>query len=310
MHATIANLNTNTSNWTQHIHKPHEETHSIHDQLYEILRIILACSGFILNALTIILLHRTRQPLRPHMRLTLCLNITDLLLSLEVILFFSIKSGPSELIHCIKFLFQSFETLNVLVVMLILLLIAADQCIATVKPIHYPQIVTVRRTNIALASVWCLGFIIVSLGTVLSTENRDSLHEIHVYSCFQIQRQYTFFINASLCVLTFPVFMTVYIVIYINIRKLRSRDSLRGRQMSIKKATITTIILIFPFIMIYVPCAIYILVAGIFEFTVDWPFWSIFMVLVALHTNSDPIICALRFKELKNGYIAMFCICK
>ena len=306
MHATIADLN--ISNWTQHVHKPHEESHPI--QLFEILRIILACSGFVLNALTIILLHRTRQTLRPHMRLILCLNITDLLLSVEVILFFSIKSVPSELIHCTKFLLKSFETLNVLVVLFILLLIAVDQCVATVKPIHYPQKVTVRRTNIALASVWCLGFIIVSLGTVLSTENRDVIHEIHVSSCFQIRRQFTFFINACLCVLTFPVFMTVYILTYINIRKLRSRDSLRGRQMSIKKAMITTIILIFPFIMIYVPCAVYILVASIFELTVDWPFWSIFMVLVALHTNSDPIVCAFRFKELKNGYIAMFCTCK
>ena len=295
-----------TPNMTQHENKPHEE--SRHIQLSEILRIILACSGFILNVLTIILLRKSRHPLKPHMRLTFCLIVTDLLLSLKVILFCSITSGQSEFIHCLKFLLQSFETLYVLVGMFILLLIAADQYLATVKPIHHSQMVTVRRTNIALVIVWLLGIIIVSLGTVLSTLNQDITYETRdMYSCFQIKRQYTFLVNAFLIVFSFPVFMTMYIKIYINIRKLRSRDSLRGRTMSIKKATITTTIIIFPFIMVYVPCAVYILIARMLELTIDWSFWNIFTVLVALHTISDPIICALRYQELKKGYMTLFC---
>ena len=301
-------ISLNSSNWTRHIHNTNVESNVI--QLFGIMKIVLACSGFILNVLNIILLHRTRQPIRPSMRLIRSLNITDFLLSIEVILFFSIKTGPSELIHCIKFLLKSFETLNVLVVLFTLLLIAGDQCTATMKPIQYKQIVTMRKTNIALACIWLFGVIIVLLGTLLSTENRDTIHEIRFSSCFRIKRQFTFVFNSSLCVLTFPVYMVIYIVIYINIQKLSSRDSLRGRKLSTKKATITTIILIFPFILVYVPCAVYILVVSIFDWTIDWPFESIFMVLVALHTNSDPIICALRFQELKNGYKAMFCICK
>ena len=300
----------NSSNSTGNPHQSQVESDITH--AFDILRIVLACSGFILNALNLILLHRTKQHTRPRMRLIHCLNITDFLLSVEVILFISIKNGPSELIHCIKFLLKSFETLNVLVVMLILLLIAGDQCIATVKPMHYQQIVTVKRTNMALASVWLLGITIILLGTVLSTLNRDVIHEIHVSSCFQIKRQFTFVFNAVLCVLTFPVFMVIYIVIYRNIQKLRSRDSLRGRKISTRKATITTMILIFPFILVYVPCAVYILLVSSFQWTINWPFWSIFMALVALHTNSDPIVCAIRFQELKNGYKAMYnaCICK
>ena len=286
--------------------KTHEGSHYIN--LSDVLRITLACSGFILNALTIILLHRTRRPLKPHMRLTLCLIVTDLLISLEVFLFFAISSGQSEFIHCVKFVLQSFETLIVLVELFILLLIAIDQYLATVKPIHYSQIVTLRRTKIALATSWLLGVIIVTLGTVLSTANRDTAHETRdTYSCHRIQRQYTFLINASLIIVASPLFMTLYIKIYINIRKLRSRDSLRGRTMSIKKATITTTILIFPFILVYVPCAVYILIVRMFELRIDWPFWNLFMVLVAFHTNSDPIICALRFQELKKGYISLFC---
>ena len=196
-------------------------------------------------------------------------------------------------------------------VLFILLLIAGDQCTATLKPMHYQQIVTVKRTNIALASVWLFGIIILLLGTVLSTENRDTIHEVYASSCFQIKRQFTFVFNSSLCVLTFPVFMVIYIVIYINIQKLRARDSLRGRKISTRKAAITTALLIFPFILVYVPCAVYILVVSMFDWTTG-QFQSIFMVLVALHTNSDPIICALRFQELKTGYKAMFgtWICK
>ena len=296
-------MDTNVSNCSA-TENPQEEF-TLSNKYLEIIRIILACFGVLLNALTIVLLHQSRHSLRPHMRIILCLNISDLLLSVEVILFFAIKNGPSEFIHCIKFLLKSFETINVLVLMLTLLLIAADQCVATLKPIKYRQIVTVKRTNITLISVWLLSFLTVAAGTVLSTVHKDNIPEINVYSCFGIKRQYTFFINAALCVMTSPIFLGLYFVIYRHIRKLRGRDSLRGRRLSTKKATLTTLILILPLIVIYFPVSIYTLVLGIFEVQIDWPFWDIFMVFVALHTNSDPIICAVRFKYLRDRYKVM-----
>lgn len=306
MYATM-NTYINVSNRTFLNHKTQEDVHSIRS--LEILRIALACSGFILNALNIILLQKAWSALRPHMRLILCLNISDLLLSLEVILFFAIHDAPSEVIHCIKFLFKSFETLSVLVVMFILLYIAIDACIATLMPLKYHQIVTVKRTNIALIALWMFGFITILIGTLMSTEHKNDIHETKVYRCYHIKRQYTFFINAALCVLAFPVFMGVYLTIYKNIRKLRGRDSLRGRKMSTKKATLTTLILIFPFLSVYFPVSVYVLMVSIFELKINWPFWDIFMLLVALHTNSDPVICAFRFKILKEGYSTIFCRC-
>ena len=293
----------NLSNITKRQIPDREDLYSL--QYLEILRIILACSGILLNALNLILIHKIRHALRPHMRLILCLIISDLLLSIEVILFFAIKNVSSEFVHCLKFVMKSFETINVLVLMLNLLLIAIDQCVATLYPLRYHQIVTRKRTHIALCLMWIISIFIVASGTVLSTLKRDDINEVRAYDCFNIKRQFTFFINSILGVMAFPVFMGIYIAIYRSIRQLRGRDSIRGRTLSTRKATLTTLILIGPVIMVYTPVSAYILIISVLDMPIDWPFWETFMVLLALHTNSDPIICAIRFRDLREGYKRM-----
>ena len=260
----------NISNWTTRQNVDNVDASSI--QYLEILRVILACSGMILNALNLGLIHQIRHSLRPYMRLILCLIISDFLLSVEVILFYAIKNGPSEFVQCIRFVLKSFETVNLLVLMLTLLLIASDQCVATLNPLRYHQIITKKRTNVALSGIWIFSCLVVIAGTILSTIKKDSINEIHAYDCFNIKRQYTFLINAILFQLSLPVFLGIYTVVYRNIRKLRGRDSLRGRNLSTRKATLTTLILIAPIVIIYLPVSSYVTVVSVFDLPVEWPF--------------------------------------
>ena len=298
---------TNTSNFT-YPDNPKEGS-ALLFQLLEIFKITLACSGIVLNSLNILFLKQTKCLIRPHMRIILCLTITDLLLSVEVILYGVIKHLPLgvECIDCIRFLLKFYETTSLMFSMFILLLIAGDQCVSVVKPIEYHQIITIKRTNIALVMAWVFCFLVALAGGVLFTLDRHYIYGETIYRCFIVRRQYTFLVNAIVGILEFPMFLGLYYVIFKSVKRLRGRDSLRGRKLPLTKTIQTTLLLILAPCILYFPVAIYILVVSTFRLTINWPFGKVFMFVIVFHANSEPIICAVRFQNLKDRYKSMFC---
>lgn len=272
-------------------------------QLLTYLKIIFAIVGMLMNVATFIIGALIRTPLRPYLFHILSLTVSDLIISMGIVLYFILDEvfiDTSLLLNCFKFTIKCIEAFSILVCLCMLLAIAADQCLAVALPLRYQQILTRRRTRLIVLCIWILSFIVAVLGIVLSTLAEGGFLERD--NCFKLQRHYTLYVNAILVDSSCPVFIGLYIVIYRNIRELKRRDSQRGRSVSMKKATVTTLLLVVPFVLVYVPVSFYILIMSLQDVTIDWPFWEAFMVVLAAHTAADPVIYAVRVKEIQNGY--------
>lgn len=270
------------------------------------MKIIFATAGMILNIVTLIIIAFIYQHVRQYILHIISLTVSDLIMATEMVLYALVNNIGGEkttVLYCLQFLIKCFESASILACLCMLLVIAVDQCVAVTLPLRYKQICTIKVTKYVIAFVWIFTVVVVLAGIIVSTiAEGGTSGEKNPNTCFNFQRHYTVYVNAVLVNLSCPVFLGLYIVIYINIRALYRRDSQRGRSVSMKKATITTLILVIPFILIYVPVSIYILVISLCDIEVAWPFWEIFMVVVAAHTVCDPVIYAIRVKEIQSCY--------
>ena len=287
--------------------KDHDTTSAIHTLIH--IRIVIAVIGLFLNVLTIVLLFHIHQEWRLYLWHILNLTISDLIMSAGIVFYFILDrvfDHKSTVVHCIMFFIKALEAFSVLLCLCMLVVIAADQCVAVVRPLKYHQICTKKITKIILLCVWNFTFLVNFTGIIVSTLKGNG--EV-VENCLNIQRHITLDANAVLVMMSCPVFLTLYIVIYSRIRALKRRDSQRGRRVSMKRATTTTLSLVIPFLLVYLPTSIYILIISVMELNINWPFWEVFMIVLAVHTVIDPIIYAIRVKEIQDGYKRLFSIC-
>ena len=236
----------------------------------------------------------------------LSLTVTDLIMSTGILLHAlleKINTTDITLINCLKFVVKCFESASILACLCMLLLTAADQCIGTALPLRYQRICTRKVARCSIFGVWIFTFSAIFAAIVANTVAEGGINSHNNRNtCFNLHRDYTLYTNAILISVSCPVFVRLYVVIYKNIQALKRRDSHRGRRTSMKKATVTTLLLVGPFVLIYVPMSIYILAIYVFELHVIWPFWESFMVVLAGHTICDPVCYAIRVKEIQNGY--------
>ena len=225
--------------------------------------------------------------------------VTALIISSGTLLFIlleEINTTPLTPINCLKFVVKCFESASIVACLCMLLLIAVDQRIDVDLPLRYQQIFTKKVAKLPILGVWLFTFSAVFVSVVSNTLVESGINsDNNINTSFNLRRLYTMYANAILITASCPVFLGLYIVIYKNIRALYRRD----RRVSMRKATVTTLILVVPFVFIYVPISIYVLAIYFYELEVTWPLWESFMVLLAVHTVWDPICYAIRVKEIQ-----------
>ena len=284
-----------------------DEDKTLVTEILVYLKIIIAIVGLCLNIFTIICISFLRQNLRPYLWHILNLTFSDFIMSLGIILYFildEIYDHKTTVVHCFQFFIKSFEAFSILLCLCMLVVIAADQSVAVVWPLRYHQICTKKTTKLILICVWTFCVMVILSGVIISTMTEGG---VTIEKCLNIKREYTLYVNAVLVIASFPVFLGLYVVIYSKIRALKRRDSQRGRRVSMKKATATTLLLVVPFLLVYLPMSIYILIITLFELQINWPFWDMFMVVLSAHTAADPVIYAIRVKEIQDGYKRFCC---
>ena len=279
---------------------------TIEVEVLDYLKLIFAATGMVFNIVTLIVCVFIGHNMRPYVWNIISLTVTDLVMSTGILLhglLDEINPTNLALMNCLKFVVKCFESASILACLCMLLLIAADQCIGTALPLKYQRIVTRKVAKRSILCVWTFTFSAIFATIIGNTVDEGGVNSHNNRNtCFNLHREYTLYINAILITVSCPIFIGLYIVIYKKIRALKRRDSQRGRRTSIKKATVTTLLLVVPFVLIYVPLSIYILAISFFELQVTWPFWEYFMVVLAGHTICDPVCYAIRVKEIQNGY--------
>ena len=270
------------------------------------LKLIFAAVGMVFNIVTLIVCAFIGHNMRPYVWNIISLTVTDLVMSTGILLHALLEGiNPTNLtlMNCLKFVVKCFESASILACLCMLLLIAADQCIGAALPLKYQRIVTRKVSKRSIFCVWIFTFSAIFVTIIGNTVEEGGINSYNNKTmCYNLRREYTLYINAILITVSCPIFIGLYIVIYKNIRDLKRRDSQRGRRTSMKKATVTTLLLVVPFVLIYVPLSIYILAISVFELRVTWHFWEYFMVVLAGHTICDPVCYAIRVKEIQNGY--------
>ena len=275
------------------------------------MKLVCAAMGMILNIVTLGISAFIGHSMRPYVWNILSLTVTDLIMSSGILLYAlleEINTSNLTLINCLKFVVKCFESASILACLCMLLFIAVDQCIGVALPLRYQQIFTKKVTKCLILGVWLFTVFVMFVSVVSNTVLEGGINsDNNMKTCFNLRRLYTMYANAILITASCPIFLGLYIVIYKNIRALKRRDSQRGRRVSMRKATVTTLILVVPFVLIYVPVSIYVLAISFYELEVTWPFWESFMVLLAVHTVWDPICYAIRVKEIQRGYKQLCC---
>ena len=278
------------------------------------LKCICAAAGTILNIATLVACAYIGHNMRPYVWNFVSLTVTDLIMSTVILIHGLLKelnTANTPLVNCLKFGFKSFESASILTCLFMLLLIAINQCVSTSFPLKYKRVITRKLALFSIVSVWIFTFSATFAVIVWNTLDEGGVNSHkNVNTCFNIHREYTLYINTILITVSCPVFIGFYIVIHKNIRALKQRDSIRGRRTSMKKATTTTLLLVVPFVLVYVPMSIYILVMTAFKLRVTWPFWEFYMVVLSGHTIWNPICYATRVKEIQDGYKRLCQNCK
>ena len=275
------------------------------------MKLVCAAMGMILNIVTLGISAFIGYSTRPYVWNILSLTVTDLIMSSGILLYAlleEINTSNLTLINCLKFVVKCFESASILACLCMLLFIAVDQCIGVALPLRYHQILTKKVSKCLILGVWLFNVFVMFVSVVSNTVLEGGINsDNNIKTCFNLRRLYTMYANAILITASCPIFLGLYIVIYKNIRALKRRDSQRGRRVSMRKATVTTLILVVPFVLIYVPVSIYVLAISFYELEVTWLFWESFMVLLAVHTVWDPICYAIRVKEIQRGYKQLCC---
>lgn len=294
-----------------------------------IILIILCIMALCTNVLSILATtHVPSNLFTAHFRLILSLAASDIFTVFSVVVHIMNKAlNPPLLFHMHtkdeRLLsacgFQFVVSLNVtahLISLLNLFAMAQDHYVAIMKPLHYNQIMTSSRVKLMIVALWGIailgGFSNFYAGLEKPPElEKFNMCERALYSNYQAE--YLLILLTVLCFLGITV---IYITLY---SKIKAMDKfpvavMSKNKMHNKKALVTTLLIIGTFGICWLPDMFFEL-AMIIQVHVDASKVKDFLVVfvqannylyILLLCNSlfDPIIYAIRLKEVQLGYIS------
>lgn len=300
-------------------------------RVFSVVEIVIASFGAVLNIVTIVIILSIYGKLKTKMKLLLSLLVCDFMLSvLHIVLplyYFDSVWVTDYLDYDVtvaqmeKYFAQSFgfhDFLKILcsdlyftaqiVGLIIMLALAVDILILVKYPLQYESLTSNRRGNILLLSVWSGGVAFVLIFRVIveldwfgvidvtwsSYPLKDYVH--YVYGAFQ-----------ALSNICFLVFIVLYLVIYIEIRKLIARSPTAESRDTVK-ATVTMVLILVTYLIFMMPAS-WVVLAGVISGNS-----GLFRKLVVISrgfyvANSvcDPLLYAIRIPDVQQRYRSLFC---
>ena len=297
---------------------------------HKLVPFILGVVAISLNILAVLAILKIRGPLTSHYRFILSLAMSDILIGISVTLHvISIAVSPTYYpgygpekerltSRCIYVVIKALNTTALNSTLLNLMGMAIDHFLAIVKPLHYPTLMNKQRASIIISIFWCIAILCGFSDFMSGYPKFPRFARRYNYCEFihltKYQDEYPMFAIALLCA-------TVMTVTYVNILTVISRrhHGMGFHQDSAvrnKKAVITTLLILGTFVFCWLPMCLFQLIM-IIQVKVDpepikrwWPILSkadmYLFDLLMLNAICDPIIYAVRTREIRSAYHRLF----
>ncbi|XP_060086201.1 melanocortin receptor 5-like [Ylistrum balloti] len=311
----------------------HERVEVILCQPETILILLLSFLALLVNILSICATANIPHGLTTHSKLIISLALSDILITLSV--FFHLLNkvlnfvkfppllDPNDRLvsSCMFALINGLNTMAHLISLLNLLAMAIDHYTAVFQSLYYNTILSRKKGNIIIAFLWILAFIggfcnfLTGLGSYKNRARYVNYCEVIMYNDFH--GEYLVMLVTFIC---FVCISFMYLRIYCEVRKINNRLTyLQKDNFHNKKSLITTLLIIGTFIICWLPTCIF-KIAMIIQIRVNREIVQKLFVtflrankylyaLLLLNSVCDPIIYAVRLRDVQMGYYRLLSRC-
>ena len=294
----------------------------------EIIALVLSITVITANLVSLCAIGQVRLRMTPHFRLIINLALADMLVGTSVFVhlvnrvfnpLYGPRTGPPHLrqrSRCAYVFIKALNTTALNIQLLNLLGMAMDHYLAMMRPLHYPQLMSSRRANAMIITLWCIA-LISGFSDYLSVASMPAQNErFHFNFCERIwlspyNEEYTTFAIALVCLV---IMSYIYTRIYWRVKKRQRR--IPGEQQEMRRnqrALVTTLLILGTFAMCWLPTCLFeislAIQVSIDQDAVSGTLLSVLQQavgylydLLLLNAICDPIIYTLRMREVQHGY--------
>ncbi|XP_064614636.1 glucose-dependent insulinotropic receptor-like [Liolophura sinensis] len=290
--------------------------------------IFLAVCGIIANAVSLAAMMHISGSFTSNQKLVFNLLLSNFFISVTLllvvwnsILFPSFPSGKNgdDWSLCQHVIMKSLVMMGHSISLLNLVALAFDHFMAINKPLKYIQVFTNHRVSVSLLGVWIISGIFGFSDFILPVpyysycEGHTMVNLCQSSYCSAYETEYLLFCLVILCFLAMVYF---YCRVFVKIYKYQQMAGRHQRKMKRNiKGLVTTLVIVGTFLVCWLPHAIFetYFVFMILADTsaVTGQFYTLLTVnyylywLWLLNSICDPVIYALRMREVKLGYYRM-----
>ncbi|XP_067650312.1 melanocortin receptor 5-like [Haliotis asinina] len=328
--STVATLTPNltqrmTRTWTLE-----ERAQLILTQPVAIISLILCFLAIAANCFSILATIMGPNGMVTHNKLIVSLGLSDILLSFSVVSHTVKKvfipypnpnSTQQEFLtfYCMTIFSFALYTMATVISLLNLFAMAVDHYVAIMKPLHYAAYLSRARGNCLIVTIWMLA-ILCGFSVFLSdfrNYGKSDLNYCHYLKKRDFQGEYLIISVAFFCLL---IILYTYLRIYLEVRRVhRQGPSARMDYIRNRKALFTTLVIIGTFAVCWLPtCLMQIILtiqakqspqSIIKHFGVLLRLQRYLNCLILVNTLCDPIVYAVRLRDVKLGYRRIFQKC-
>lgn len=311
----------------------HERADDIFNQPENIITLILCFLALAVNILSIAATAHIPHGLTHHSKLIISLAVSDILVTLSVFMHILIKVLVAPVIPptmdkmeerlTSACMFQFVNSINItahLISLLNLYAMALDHYISVMQPLHYYHIMNNFRGNLMITILWVIAVIggFSNFFAGFGKTQKDSFVNFCEYTLYtEYQAEYIVIIMALICLVSILV---IYIRIYREVKQINAKCvTLLKDGLHNKKAFRTTLLIIGTFVVCWLPSMTFQLAMIIQVHVNTESVRKLFSTLIRankylyalLLVNSlcDPIIYAVRLKEVQHGYFRLLSRC-
>lgn len=303
-----------------------ETTTSVSSEAQVIVMLILCMVALILNCFAICATYHIPNKLTTHSKLIISLALSDILIVLSVFAHqiskilhkdinpFTATAGERKCLSCSFAFISSLNITAHLISLLNLLMMAADHYLAIIKPYQYAFLLNKRNGIIIIIAMWVAAFIggfinfLSGLGSFDSEKSQMNYCEYIMYNDFQ--GDYLVIACTFICLLSI---MFIYCRIYHEVRKMNRRLTLLTFNKEHNAKTLfTTMLIIGTFMICWIPLftfqTILLVQVHLDRAAVMKTLKALIIAnkylyaLLIFNSICDPIIYAVRLKEVQLGY--------
>ncbi len=309
---------------------------SLLSQPHYILALILGAIAISLNVLSILAIMRTRRHLTAHYCYIISLALSDILVGTSVTLHvinhivnpaFHVGYGPWNrrvTARCAYMFIKALNTTSLNITLLNLMGMAIDHFLAILRPLHYPTLMGRRRAFGLLASFWILaivcGFSDFLSGYPKYNRFKNKFNYCEFIYLTKYQDEYPLLAIAIICLF---VMTSTYVSMFLAIKRRHQNINVGPVRQDVKqnkKALCTTLLILGTFILCWLPTCLFqiclIIAVKIDQHSVQHLIKAFIKAdaylydLLLLNAVLDPIIYAVRMREVQYGYRKMCCMCR